>query len=148
MLTNSFTSYVHNGASLLFNTASTWFMIKTGLYMLSRNMAVKANKLKDREYKITGSMRAEVMRESNNLEKMRAANTMRQIAVRQGTEMSSTPRVLSPYIGSPRTESPFLGSRRGTGPLGNGRGTAAMEDVELGHRKTASSQVYLMPERR
>jgi hypothetical protein len=142
--TNSFASYARNGMSLVFNTATTWIMIKTGMYMLSRSMAVKANKLKDREYKITGGMKANVMRESNNLEKMRAASTMRQIAVRKGTDLLSTgtPRALSPYIGSPG--SPFLRSR---GTMGTMVSAGGMEDVELGHRKTASSQVYLMPER-
>jgi hypothetical protein len=166
---SSFASYIRNGCSLLYNTATTWLMIKTGLYMLSRSMAVKANKLRDREMKLTGGMKANVMRETNNLEKMRAASTMRRIADRKNTDVATpnpnaataagtatgttTPRVMSPYIGSPM-RSPFPG-RRGGGPAAAGAGAGAgdgLEDVELGHRKTtssktANSQVYLMPER-
>jgi hypothetical protein len=132
-------------------------MVKSGLYMLSRNLATKANKLRDRENNITGQMKAEVMRESNNLEKMKAASTMRNIAVTSNvTQNRAAPSTLAlTGTGMMRDDGRMLTPRTPYSPFSSGnpaspfmgKGKNGLVDVELGHRKTGSSQVYLVPER-
>jgi len=134
-------------------------MVKSGLYMLSRSLATRANQLRDRESKITGQMKAEVMREKNNLEKMKAASTMRTFVVTrevgQKQAASSTLALSTAGVGmreygrvlTPRTPySPFSSGNPASPFMGRGPGKG-MVDVELGHRKMGSSQVYLVPER-
>lgn len=70
-LHNPLTMLIRNACSLSFNTFTTWLSIKSGMYMASREMAAKANALKDRENKMTAQMKANVMREKNNLEKIK-----------------------------------------------------------------------------
>ena len=48
----------------------TWVLVKTGLYTLSRKLAVLASSLKGRETKKTGTMKANAMREKVNLRKV------------------------------------------------------------------------------
>lgn len=127
-----------SAGSFAYNTALTWLGIKTGLYMLGRDMGVVAGRLRDKEAKLTGSWKAEVRREKSNIEKLRAAHAMRAMVLpkagRRDDEGGSrtTPIPFSPYVLSPspgRAASP-------DGP-GRARGTA-QHDVELGHWQSRS----------
>ena len=53
------------------HVSSTWILTKTGLYTLSRDLAAKANALKDRDHKVTGIMKANAMREKMELKAMK-----------------------------------------------------------------------------
>lgn len=169
VLTNSAVALARSVVSFAWNTAVTWFLVRTGLYVAGREMMVRANRLRDREGKITGSMKAEVLRREKNLERMRAADHVRELArtkssgARTGGEEGNASRsaiggggsmgtLLSPYSASmPGSPSPFLAGSSSAGG-GNGKGMA-MEmvdvDVELGERvsRKPSSQIHLVPGR-
>jgi hypothetical protein len=115
-------------------------MVKTGLYMAGRDMSRRARRLKEKEGKITGGMKAEVMRKEKHMEKMRAAG---HLAVKKGggrqlgsdadtstlavASGRNTP-MFSPYSAGPG--SPFVDRVQGKGP-----GVRVAEvDVELGER--------------
>lgn len=177
-LYSSFVSVVANYVSLVSNTILTWISVKSGLYMLSRSLVTKANKLKDKETKITGQMKANVMWEKNNLERMKAASTMRSIATMKNTRAASRLDLgggvnrgheggldrgkggagfgdkngTGSGVATPRTPTAFspLVSGNPASPFMGRRRSAGRDlmDVELGHRTMGSSQVYLVPERR
>ncbi|KAJ2905503.1 Magnesium transport protein CorA [Zalerion maritima] len=170
-LNNSFTHLVHNSWSLAFNTLMTWISVKTGMHMVSRSMAIKANALKDKENKITGQMKANVMREKSNLEKIKAMQhisgidnkkddddasstmtgkgTFRRLSSRPtGLTSPSKPVLLTPMAtGMPESPaSPF--SPGAASPFFRsgrtpGQNGREMEDVELGRRP--ASQGPLVP---
>ncbi|KAK0642224.1 hypothetical protein B0T16DRAFT_381461 [Cercophora newfieldiana] len=140
---NSVVELARTGVSFAWNTALTWVMVKTGLYMAGREMSRRARRLKEKEGKITGGMKAEVMRKEKHMEKMRAAG---HLAVKKGangrqlggdSETNSTSLAVasgrntpmfSPYSAGP--ESPFVERVQG-----KGSGVKVSEvDVELGER--------------
>lgn len=146
VFTNSVVVLVRSAVSFAWNTAVTWLLVRTGLYVVGREMVVKANRLREREGKVTGGMKAEVLRREKNLEKMRAAGHVRALARQRGdaaragraSQEGEGGVVVSPYSeGIPGSPSPFLIAR------GFGEG-----DVELGERtRKPSSQIHLVPGR-
>ncbi|KAH8883113.1 hypothetical protein GQ53DRAFT_883648 [Thozetella sp. PMI_491] len=153
--TNSFVRLLGSAASFIYNTTTTWFLVKTGFYMAGRELAVQANRLHDREVKITGAMKAEVMRSKSNLEKMQAASAMRELVFSRsntafglrddagGVSGRATP--FSPYsprnIPSPGPGTPFARQGPTTSSYGKGLGISVSEyDVELGQRITNESK--------
>lgn len=153
---NSIVALARSAVSFVWNTTVTWVLVKTGMYVAGREMAARANRLREREGKVTGGMKAEVLRREKNLERMRAAGHVRELVRKRalarvsgeeggdGGEQSST-GLFSPYGASiPGSPSPFLGSR---GHVGGG-GPADL-DVEMGERvsRQASSQRQLVPGR-
>ncbi|GAB1316850.1 Ankyrin repeat protein [Madurella fahalii] len=166
VLTNSAVALARSVVSFAWNTAVTWVLVKTGLYVVGREMLVKANRLRDREGKITGAMKAEVLRREKNLERMRAAGHVRELAKSRsatrvginreednisGSVLSGGGGVGTPYSASlPGSPSPFL--MRGNNGSGRGKGmTVGLTevDVELGERvsRKPSSQLHLVPGR-
>ncbi|KAK4121997.1 hypothetical protein N657DRAFT_576474 [Parathielavia appendiculata] len=140
VFTNSVVMWVRSAVSFGWNTAWTWLAVRTGMYVVGREMLVKANRLREREGTITGGMKAEVLRREKNLEKMRAAGHVRALARQRGKVDarggSGDGTVVSPGLysaGTPANPSPFLASRGGS-----------VADIEMGER---SSQVHLVPER-
>lgn len=140
---NSVVALVRSVVSFGYNTVVTWVAVKTGMYMAGREMSRTARVLRDREAKITGGMKAEVMRKEKNLDKMRAANHVRQLTMRKeagvgggsGGNGSGRTTPFSPYgPGSAGGLSPFLAPAMG----GKGPGGVQMAevDVELGERRT------------
>ncbi|KAM7211871.1 magnesium transport protein cora [Rhypophila decipiens] len=79
VLSNSIVMLARSAVSFAWNTMVTWFLVTTGLYMAGREMSVAANRLRDREAKITGGMKAEVLRKEKNLERMRAAGHVKRL---------------------------------------------------------------------
>ena len=148
---NSGVVLIRSALSFVWNTAATWVVVKTGLYVVGREMLVKANRLREREGTVTGAMKAEVLRREKNMERMRAAGHVRALARQRGgvgAGAASGGRmsgdgdgggsVTSPFFGEsniPGSPSPFLG--------GSGEGVV---DVELGERvsRKPSSQVHLV----
>jgi hypothetical protein len=157
---------VRSGVGFVWNVAVTWLLVKTGLYVAGREMAVKARLLREREGKITGKMKAEVLRREKNLEKMRAAGHVREFAAARrrvrtvgvddgvnsnrvggGSRSPGTPgTVLTPFSTTslPASPTPFFAAQ--------GKGTTvgfAEVDVELGERvsRKPSSQMHLVPDR-
>ncbi|EAQ83492.1 hypothetical protein CHGG_09896 [Chaetomium globosum CBS 148.51] len=145
---NSAVVLARSAVSFVWNTAVTWVVVKTGLYVVGREMLVKANRLREREGTVTGAMKAEVLRREKNMERMRAAGHVRALArqkggaggAARGGRMSGDGEggepVMSPFCeGIPGSPSPFLGG------LGEG-----VVDVELGERvsRKPSSQVHLV----
>jgi len=144
---NSVVALVRSVVSFGYNTVVTWVAVKTGMYMAGREMSRTARVLRDREAKITGGMKAEVMRKEKNLDKMRAANHVRQLTMRKeagvgggaggggGGDGSGRTTPFSPYApGSGGGLSPFLAP--GMGAKGPGGMQMAEVDVELGERGT------------
>lgn len=84
-------SLLWNALCLPLNIALTWILVKTGLYMWSRELAVQAGVLKDRERKKTGMMKANAMREKASL---------RQIKIYTARDDEETPFIR----GTPRLE--------------------------------------------
>jgi hypothetical protein len=122
------------GSYLLFpfNVASTWLLIKFGLNAISREMATMTNALKDKENRITATMKAEVMREK--AERGKEVELCAGSA-RAGDEGLRTPRggeILS------RIGTPIL---RGTPRLG---AAEREDDVERGESSRSGSQVGLI----
>lgn len=142
VVANSAVALARSALSFAWNTAVTWLVVKTGLYVVGREMLVRANRLRERESTVTGGMKAEVLRREKNLERMRAAGHVRALARQRGVETGrgadgneGRDGMVSPYSeGIPRSPSPFL-ARRG-----------AESDVELGGRVTRkpSSQTHLV----
>lgn len=144
---NSVVALVRSVASFGYNTMLTWIAVKSGMYMAGREMSRTARVLRDREAKITGSMKAEVMRKEKNLEKMRAANHVRQLTMRkeagvgggrlaEGSTGDGSGRTtpFSPFVpGTGAGLSPFLSPAMG----GKATGVVQMAevDVELGERR-------------
>jgi len=145
VLNNSIVMLCRSAVSFAYNTVLTWLLVKTGLYMAGRGMAVQANRLRDKEATITGSMKAEVLREEKNLRGIRAAPHVQKLTAKKSDEAggvdagAGTPSgratPFSPYpVSTPIPNSPFFtgtSSARGTQGLG-----VSMEeiDVELGER--------------
>lgn len=142
---NSVVALLRSVFSFGYNTVLTWVAVKTGMYMAGREMSRTARVLRDREAKITGTMKAEVMRKEKNLEKMRAANHVRQLTMRKeagvgggrttegsGGEGSGRTTPFSPYApGGGSGLSPFMAPTMG----GKGPGVQMSEvDVEMGER--------------
>ena len=144
---NSVVELARSGLSFVWNTALTWVSVKTGLYMAGREMSRRARRLKEKEGKITGGMKAEVMRKEKHMERMRAAGHLavtarkggggRQLGGEDGDGSTlavgasgrGTPMLFSPYREG--MGSPFVEQR---GP-GKGVGVRVAEvDVELGER--------------
>ncbi|KAL2130693.1 hypothetical protein VTI74DRAFT_6080 [Chaetomium olivicolor] len=153
--TNSGVALVRSGASFVWNTALTWVLVRTGLYVTGREWAARAARMREREGKVTGAMKAEVLRREK-LERSRAAGHLRELvrararranAERQERAGSPGTVLLSPYgvsvSGSP---SPLLTAQ--------GRGVAGVSvsdtDLEMGERmaRRPSSQMHLVPGRR
>ncbi|KAK4247520.1 hypothetical protein C7999DRAFT_41176 [Corynascus novoguineensis] len=143
---NSAIVLARSAASFAWNTAATWVAVKTGLYLVSREMLARANRLREKEGTVTGGMKAEVLRREKNLERMRAAGHVKALARQRQSAMrrteaadgSSEPAgmVLTPFSeGIPSSSSPFLGERYD-----------GMMDVELGERvsRKPSSQIHLV----
>ncbi|KAK3380756.1 hypothetical protein B0T24DRAFT_591210 [Lasiosphaeria ovina] len=149
---NSVVTLARSTLSFTYNTALTWVLVKTGLYVAGRGMLVQAHRLRDREATITGSMKAEVLRNEKNLEKMRAAGHVRgltrsktahQLNEHDATSTSGRTTPFSPYSVSTPVGSPFVPQH------GKGIGVSMSEvDVELGERvpvRRPSSQRHLVP---
>ena len=153
--TNSLAMLLRSASSFAYNIAVTWVSVKTGFYVVGRGMEAEANRLRNREAKIRGLMKAEVMRKKPNLEKMQAANTMRELALSRSTTgfgmredqggggggvsrgRGGTP--FSPYsprnLPSPGPASPFARQGAAVGIQAKGLGIGVSEyDVELGER--------------
>ncbi len=140
VFTNSGVALVRSAASFVWNTAWTWLWVRSGGFVVGREMMVRANRLREREGKVTGGMKAEVLRREKNLERMRAAGHVKALTRQRGPAEGGVGRgVVSPVSeGIPGSPSPFLGV---TGRFGEG-------DVELGERgRKASSQIHLVPGR-
>jgi Mg2+ and Co2+ transporter CorA len=143
VFTNSVVMLARSGVSFVWNTAWTWVAVKTGLYVVGREMLTKANRLREREGTITGGMKAEVLRREKNLERMRAAGHVRALARQRGDDGQRVGSgggggdgMVSPGLNSagiPGSPSPLLASRGGS-----------VADIEMGER---SSQVHLVPGR-
>lgn len=143
---NSVVDLVRSVVSLRYNTLVTWVTVKTGMYMAGREMSRTARVLRDRVAKITGGMKAEVMRKEKNLDKMRAASHVRQLTMRNeagvgagadGDWSGRTAPFISYARGSGDGLSPFLAP----GMVGKGPGSMQMAEVdvelgELGERGT------------
>ncbi|KAI1637889.1 hypothetical protein F4809DRAFT_660759 [Biscogniauxia mediterranea] len=71
-LTNTFAKLAYSAVSLVYNTAATWLAVHTGLFMLGRKAAANASMLREREARVTGTMKAEVLQRKANLKKMQA----------------------------------------------------------------------------
>ncbi|KAI0595703.1 hypothetical protein F4775DRAFT_585372 [Biscogniauxia sp. FL1348] len=71
-LTNTFAKLAYSAVSLAYNTGATWLAVHTGLFMLGRKAAAKASMLREREARVTGTMKAEVLQRKANLKKMQA----------------------------------------------------------------------------
>lgn len=84
VLSNSLVMLARSSVSFVWNTMVTWFLVKSGLYMAGREMSVQANRLRDREAKITGGMKAEVLRQEKNLERIRAAGHVKKLTAKKG----------------------------------------------------------------
>jgi hypothetical protein len=103
-------------ALLLFpvNIASTWLLIKSGLYALSCKMAATANALKDNEIKKTAMMKADAMREMREKVELRGFTKAFYAAPTQDDDEDlRTPRVrgMTSRIGTPRPGgTPHLGA--------------------------------------
>jgi hypothetical protein len=145
---NSGVVLIRSAVSFVWNTAVTWVVVKTGLYVVGREMLAKANRLREREGTVTGAMKAEVLRREKNMERMRAAGHVKALArqkggvgAARGGRMSGDGEgagsVTSPFFreGIPGSPSPFLG--------GSGEGVV---DVELGERvsRKPSSQIHIV----
>ncbi|KAK1749788.1 magnesium transport protein cora [Echria macrotheca] len=139
ILSNAVVALARSGASFGYNTVLTWVMVKTGLYVAGREMKKSARRLRDRENKITGAMKAEVMRKEKNLEKMRAANHVRQLAARKERGRLGDDAVVmasgrttpfSPYTTGGGGASPFVTAS----PFMGGQKQMSEVDVELGER--------------
>jgi hypothetical protein len=162
VLSNSLVSLMRSTISFGYNTALTWVMVKTGLYMAGREMSRQARRLQDRENKITGAMKAEVMRKEKNMEKMRAAGHVRQLAAvnnRSSSHMrlnggdgdSGTLAVasgrntpFSPY--TPTTpggggHSPYMTQVNQNVKVPGVRVQVGEMDVELGERRTSMRRI-------
>jgi hypothetical protein len=159
VFTNSLVALARSGVSFVWNTAVTWVAVKTGLYVAGREMAARANRIRDREGKVTGAMKAEVLRREKNLERMRAAGHVRGLARTRTARVGRVSgeeeeagegagSLFSPYSVSaasmPGSPSPFLGSQGKVGVVG-----VSEVDVELGERvsRKPSSQMHLVPGR-
>ena len=143
VLTNSGMALVRSAVSFVWNTAVTWLLVKTGLYVLGREMLVRANRLREREGKVTGGMKAEVLRREKNLEKMRAAGHVRLLATQRRDAARASNVEGERVVGSPFSEG-IPGSPM---PFLTARGRAEV-DVELGERvRKPSSQIHLVPGR-
>lgn len=145
---NSFVTLVRSVVSFCWNTAGTWLSVKTGLYVAGRGMRATANKVSQREWKLTGTMKSEVLRREKKADMMRVAGHVRGLtrargaparAAREGAGSPATTG-MSPYTPEiPGSPSPFLGARRMMG--GDWVG-----DVEMGEvRRKPSSQMHLVP---
>ncbi|KAK4154111.1 hypothetical protein C8A00DRAFT_43091 [Chaetomidium leptoderma] len=144
---NSVFTLARSAVSFGWNTAVTWVLVRTGLYVVGREMVVKENRLREREGKVTGAMKAEVLRREKNMERMRAAGHVRALVERGGGGSGdgggggARRSVVSPYSESfPGSPSPFLSPRGGE------------VDIELGETRErvarkASSQIHLVPGR-
>ncbi|KAH6847617.1 hypothetical protein B0I37DRAFT_375478 [Chaetomium sp. MPI-CAGE-AT-0009] len=136
---NSAVVLVRSAVSFVWNTAVTWVVVKTGLYVVGREMLVKANRLREREGTVTGAMKAEVLRREKNMERMRAAGHVKALARQRGAGAGRGGRgssEMSPFgEGVPGSPSPFLGMSGDD-----------VVDVELGERvpRKPSSQVHLV----
>ncbi|KAK4464936.1 magnesium transport protein cora [Cladorrhinum samala] len=146
--TNSVVMLVRSSCSFAWNTAVTWTLIKTGMYVAGREMASKASQLRAREAKITGAMKAEVLRKEKNLEKLKAAGHVKELMKRK-TDLGA---MMSPYSasgmltpGTPGTPRPLMMEQHGA--KGPSLGVRVGEvDVELGEmERKPSSQRYLVP---
>jgi hypothetical protein len=121
----------------MYNTTTTWIAVHTGMYVAGKEMEVVAARLRDRESKITGGMRAEVMRRRAHEGKIRAATTIRQIVVGKdkdaGTDTGGQPDTDEWTRSGKNT--PF--SRQSTGRLGReGRYTPDGERILNAGRRT------------
>ncbi|KAK4143414.1 uncharacterized protein C8A04DRAFT_37425 [Dichotomopilus funicola] len=154
LMTNSVVLLLRSVTSYAWNTTSTWLAVKTGMYVAGREMRARANRLREREGTVTGAMRAEVLRREKNLEKLKAANHVKDLAIirRQRTERAA---------GNESSDDGEGGDdRMGPAPWGGGAASAAatgharpflrpgggeMVDVELGERaRKSSSQMNLV----
>jgi hypothetical protein len=157
VFSNSVVTLVGSAVSFAWNTGVTWVLVKSGLYVLGREWQVKANRLREREGRVTGNMKAEVLRREKNLERMRAAGHVRELARTRSAggvdagrgERAGTP-FSPPYSASiPGSPSPFLATSRSSSALFQGKVVApvgvAEVDVELGERisRKPSSQRHL-----
>lgn len=146
--TNSVVMLVRSSFSFAWNTAVTWTLIKTGMYVAGREMASKASRLRAKEAAITGGMKAEVLRKEKNLEKLKAAGHVKEL-MRRKTDLGA---MMSPYSasgmltpGTPGTPRPLMMERHGTKGAGLSVGIGEV-DVELGEiERKPSSQRYLVP---
>lgn len=164
VLNNSVVALMRSSVSFGYNTALTWLMVKTGLYVAGREMMKQARRLRDRENKITGAMKAEVMRKEKNLEKMRAAGHVRQLAMNRsstrghlGDDLNdanaamasgrttpfspySTGAPGSPFMGQKGPSSPFVGQSPFLGQKGSSTPMSEV-DVELGERRPTMRRI-------
>ncbi|KAK3389773.1 hypothetical protein B0H63DRAFT_464311 [Podospora didyma] len=149
---NSVVALGRSAVSFAYNTTLTWLLVKTNLYVVGREMNTLANRLRDREATVTGTMKAEVLRNEKNIKRMHAADHVRGLTRRQTTQprpnendgiASGRTTPFSPYsVGAPG--SPFAP------PQGNkGLGVSMTElDLEMGEGvsvRRPSSQRYLVP---
>lgn len=82
-LANSAVALTRSATSFAWNTAATWVAVKTGLYRLGRDMIAQAYRLRKREGTVTGTMKAEVLREEKNLRKIPAAQYLKELVKRR-----------------------------------------------------------------
>ncbi|KAK0622068.1 hypothetical protein B0T17DRAFT_494506 [Bombardia bombarda] len=88
VLNNSVVMLARSTFGFCWNVVWTWMMVKSGMYMKGRDMQRKASRLRDKEGKIVGGWKAEVLRKGRNLEKMKVAGHVRELAmVRSSTRM-------------------------------------------------------------
>jgi hypothetical protein len=151
---NDLTKLVLSAVSFVANTALTWVSVRSGAYMLGRDMGLAAARLRDREEKITGMWKAEVRRKKTNIEKLKASVAMRSMvkgrdggpATMIGGKGERDPRVFSPYIVSPQPGiSKRMGSDDTSGTVDSkNKGLGVREyDVELGSWRDDASRVEL-----
>lgn len=115
---------------------STWLLIKSGLYSLSRKMEMKAIALKEKEIKKTGIMKADAMRVMREKSKLPGFTKVFDVAQSQGDEEGlRTPRLrgMTSRIGTPRP-----GRTSQFGALGFD------EDIERAQSSRSGSKVRLI----
>ncbi|KAK4446027.1 hypothetical protein QBC34DRAFT_470608 [Podospora aff. communis PSN243] len=124
---NALVEFLRSAVSFAWNTGVTWVSVRSGMYMAGRDMARRARRLREREGKVTGGMKAEVMRREKNVERMRAAGHLA-VGQKDGsgtlavTASGRNTPMFSPY-GSAGPGSPFVGHGNGEG---GGRGQKGM----------------------
>ena len=145
---NDLTALVGSAVSFACRTALTWLAVRSGAYMLGRDMAAAADRLRDREAKLTAGWKAQVRRDKTDIEKLRAADAMRAMVAREANAARAgagarPPRVFSPYVVSPGPgRQDRMGSEGSSGPGRKGLGIREY-DVELGAWQDDNSRVEL-----
>lgn len=97
------------GAKYPVSVAGTWMLTRTGLYTLSREIGGRAKEVRERGRKVTGSMRANVLREK--MQWKVARDLLREETVEMGEKEAGR------RVGDVESEAASSGSLEGKGVL-------------------------------